>query len=365
MEKSLEWEQKFIVSELAQGKELAKQLRNHLNPSSSSLEARQSLVEKILSSYEKALSMLRNCGALVADQPKPTTIGIMKSPQSFINSISRSEVSNQDCIEELSSEVSRKRKTQPRWTEQVKVCSGNGLEGPLDDGYCWRKYGQKDILGAKFPRGYYRCTHRHSQGCLATKQVQRSDDNHSIFEVNYQGRHTCSQASPPPVASPSLNNDFSKRSRYLSQQQHEEKPKPSKEIFRHVGLDCNEVKNDLGSKDDIFPSFSFPCTSSGIENEENTIFTDSMVESFPGSCSPTFKSPATSESNYFSVSPCHINSFGMCYQNVSTRGCGLTTEKISAPTSLTNSPTRDLDISIDNLDFDTTFPFDNLEFFAK
>ncbi|KAJ6334633.1 hypothetical protein OIU78_011494 [Salix suchowensis] len=351
MERSLEWEQKILVSELAQGKELAKQLGNHLNPSSSSLEARQSLVEKILSSYEKALSML-NCGAFAADQPKPTT-GITKSPHSFINSSSRSEVSDQkDCKEELSNDVSRKRKTQPRWNEQVKACSGNGLEGPLDDGYCWRKYGQKVILGAKFPRGYYRCTHRHSQGCLATKQVQRSDENHSIFEVNYQGRHTCSQTSPPPVASPSLNNDFSKRSKNLCQQQREEKPKPSKEIFLHVGLDCNR-----GSMDDIFPSFSFPCTSSGNEIEENNIFTESMVENFPGSCSPAFKSPATSESNYFSVSPCHMNSFGTFYQSVKTRGCGLTN-------SATNSPTRDLDISIDDVDFDTTFPFDNLEFLA-
>jgi len=34
----------------------------------------------------------------------------------------------------------------------VKDCSGTGLEGPLDDGYSWRKYGQKDILGANFPR---------------------------------------------------------------------------------------------------------------------------------------------------------------------------------------------------------------------
>jgi len=44
------------------------------------------------------------------------------------------------------------RKTMPRWTEQVKICSRTGLEGSLDDGYSWRKYGQKDILGAKFPR---------------------------------------------------------------------------------------------------------------------------------------------------------------------------------------------------------------------
>lgn len=38
-----------------------------------------------------------------------------------------------------------------RWTEQVKVFSQNGLES-IDDGYCWRKYGQKDILGASYPR---------------------------------------------------------------------------------------------------------------------------------------------------------------------------------------------------------------------
>ena len=40
----------------------------------------------------------------------------------------------------------------PRRTEQVKTCSKTGVEGSLDDGYSWRKYGQKDILGAKFPR---------------------------------------------------------------------------------------------------------------------------------------------------------------------------------------------------------------------
>lgn len=46
------------------------------------------------------------------------------------------------------------RKTLHRWTEQVKVCSENGLEGPPDDAYSWRKYGQKDILGANFPRSF-------------------------------------------------------------------------------------------------------------------------------------------------------------------------------------------------------------------
>lgn len=34
----------------------------------------------------------------------------------------------------------------------MRICSDNGIEGSSDDGFSWRKYGQKDILGAKYPR---------------------------------------------------------------------------------------------------------------------------------------------------------------------------------------------------------------------
>jgi len=35
----------------------------------------------------------------------------------------------------------------------VKIYTNKGLfEGSLDDEYSWRKYGQKEILGAKFSR---------------------------------------------------------------------------------------------------------------------------------------------------------------------------------------------------------------------
>lgn len=44
------------------------------------------------------------------------------------------------------------RKTLPEWSEHVRFCPESGLEGPLNDGYSWRKYGQKLILGANFPR---------------------------------------------------------------------------------------------------------------------------------------------------------------------------------------------------------------------
>lgn len=34
----------------------------------------------------------------------------------------------------------------------MRVSPEMGREGPPDDGYSWRKYGQKDILVAKYPR---------------------------------------------------------------------------------------------------------------------------------------------------------------------------------------------------------------------
>ncbi|XP_062193327.1 transcription factor WRKY19-like [Phragmites australis] len=87
----------------------------------------------------------------------------------------------------------KKRKIMEKRKHQVRVSSAGGGESPVEDGHSWRKYGQKEILGAKHPRGYYRCTHRHSQGCAATKQVQRSDEDPTLFDVIYHAEHTCVQ----------------------------------------------------------------------------------------------------------------------------------------------------------------------------
>jgi len=44
------------------------------------------------------------------------------------------------------------KKSMPRWSSKVRIAPGAGVDRTLDDGFSWRKYGQKDILGAKFPR---------------------------------------------------------------------------------------------------------------------------------------------------------------------------------------------------------------------
>ena len=39
----------------------------------------------------------------------------------------------------------------------------------MDDGYAWRKYGEKNIQDHKNPRFYFRCTYRDELGCGARK----------------------------------------------------------------------------------------------------------------------------------------------------------------------------------------------------
>ncbi|XP_042490514.1 probable WRKY transcription factor 20 [Macadamia integrifolia] len=54
-----------------------------------------------------------------------------------------------------------------------------------EDGYNWRKYGQKHVKGSEFPRSYYKCTH---PNCQVKKQLERSHDG-QITEIIYKGSH--------------------------------------------------------------------------------------------------------------------------------------------------------------------------------
>ncbi|GJW54853.1 WRKY domain-containing protein [Tanacetum coccineum] len=75
---------------------------------------------------------------------------------------------------------------------QVRVNKGIEVEKALDDGYIWRKYGQKKVLGCEYPRAYYRCSYGSTHGCCAKKQVQRSSVDPPVYEVTCMGYHTCS-----------------------------------------------------------------------------------------------------------------------------------------------------------------------------
>ncbi|XP_042433646.1 probable WRKY transcription factor 49 isoform X2 [Zingiber officinale] len=70
--------------------------------------------------------------------------------------------------------------------------------GIADDGYKWRKYGQKSIKNSPNPRSYYRCT---NPRCNAKKQVERSLEDPEMLLVTYEGLHlhyTSHYLLPPP-----------------------------------------------------------------------------------------------------------------------------------------------------------------------
>ncbi|KAJ0861000.1 putative transcription factor WRKY family [Helianthus annuus] len=269
-------EKKPLMNELTQGRDLANQLKGHLDQTLSA-QTCEFLVERILSSYEKALSMLNN---------------------PFDEAPAADSYSPNHCTS------TKKRKTMDKWSEQVKVCSGNMVEAPLNDGYSWRKYGQKDILGASHPRAYYRCTHRNVQGCLATKQVQRSDEDSSVFEVSYRGRHTCIQAT--------------QLSKALDKKPKKEEEEEKKCMDRAFSF--NFKAGYKGGEEGLFPCFSFASTPIETEKLENLF--------------------------------CDFN------PNLQTSDSDLSDIINSTPNSVTNSPfggcDLNLDLDFDHVDFDVS-----------
>nr|AMO00399.1 WRKY transcription factor 31 [Manihot esculenta] len=74
-----------------------------------------------------------------------------------------------------------KKHSRPRFAFQTK-----SPDDILDDGYRWRKYGQKSVKNSAYPRSYYRCT---NHTCNVKKQVQRLSKDTSMVVTTYEGIH--------------------------------------------------------------------------------------------------------------------------------------------------------------------------------
>ncbi|KAK9665094.1 hypothetical protein RND81_14G089800 [Saponaria officinalis] len=80
-----------------------------------------------------------------------------------------------------------KKKNQKRPKEPRVAFKTKSEVDHLDDGYRWRKYGQKAVKNSPFPRSYYRCT---TAGCGVKKRVERSCDDPSTVVTTYEAHHT-------------------------------------------------------------------------------------------------------------------------------------------------------------------------------
>ncbi|KQK02240.1 probable WRKY transcription factor 26 isoform X2 [Brachypodium distachyon] len=88
--------------------------------------------------------------------------------------------------------------------QQVAQVSNNKSNKQLEDGYKWRKYGQKQVKGSENPRSYYKCTY---SNCSMKKKVERSLADGRITQIVYKGAHhhpkplsTRRHNTSPPVA---------------------------------------------------------------------------------------------------------------------------------------------------------------------
>lgn len=291
----------LVVNELVQGRELTKQLLKLLEPSTP-LEKPEFLMDRILATYDKALNLVNFDGHPIP--PDPSRLSFHRRQSSGHG-------------EDRLRPSKKRRNTLPRRVEKVKLSSGEELPS---DGYSWRKYGQKIILGAKFRRGYFRCTHRRSQGCSALKQVQKSDEDPTIFHVIYVDDHTCTP--PCHLIPPSTSTNPPRVHLNLTQHSQEEDQ-------QQLTVQTEELGNG-NQENSYFRSTSF-----------STLFAPAMV---------------ASGSNPLPSSPANIN--GVWTPESDLR------EGFSAPNSGENSPIEGLEFTLEDLGIDPNFPFDDPEMFA-
>lgn len=252
----------------------------------------------------------------------------------------------------------------PKWSRQVRVCSGGGggVEERLGDGYSWRKYGQKDILGSKHPRGYYRCTHRNSKGCLATKQVQRSDENPSIFDITYRGAHTCTEKNEivQPEDNSKQNLEVDQPNHDLLQQLQQQQ---DQQLLQSLRAELAVKTEDINSEPHIHgsSSFTFPSTPVSCAPLDTTRLRSILDNSFMANFCPTFVSAP--EPNYFSLSQRQMST----YRGEPSLGAQETEHAEATPaaaTSMANSPMVDMDFVMRSQgEYGPDFSFDGTNFF--
>lgn len=92
----------------------------------------------------------------------------------------------QDSLKRLQEEASTTQaNTQVVSGSQMRCSQPSQYQKKSEDGYNWRKYGQKQAKGSENPRSYYKCTF---PNCPTKKKVEINLDGH-VTEIVYKGSH--------------------------------------------------------------------------------------------------------------------------------------------------------------------------------
>ncbi|KAL2526847.1 putative WRKY transcription factor 70 [Abeliophyllum distichum] len=165
---------KRLIGELVKGKKIAAQLQTLLHKplkNNGSVSA-EDLTAKILRSFTETLSVLSS-----------NETSQIYGGDTAVSACSEESENKPAGVKDLRGCYKRRRTSDSRKT----------VSPTMEDGYAWRKYGQKNILNKEYPRCYYRCTHKY-EGCKATKQVQRIKEDPILYQITYFDHHTCTDA---------------------------------------------------------------------------------------------------------------------------------------------------------------------------
>ncbi|GMI69483.1 WRKY DNA-BINDING PROTEIN 23, WRKY DNA-binding protein 23 [Hibiscus trionum] len=126
----------------------------------------------------------------------PDTFNLPATPNSSSISSASSDAVNDEAVkvdDQEEDQQKNKKQLKPKKTNQKRqreprfAFMTKSEVDHLEDGYRWRKYGQKAVKNSPFPRSYYRCT---STSCNVKKRVERSFTDPSIVVTTYEGQHT-------------------------------------------------------------------------------------------------------------------------------------------------------------------------------